>query len=136
MIGGISIAARLASGALADRLGYGRTYLLSLACAFIGCVLLVLPGLFSIYAAIVFFGLSLGGVTTLYVPIAMRIYNPDKSTAIIGIFTSGLGITALAAPPVATTLVSSTGSFLPVILLTTVTVLIASVLIWLGAVAE
>jgi fucose permease len=47
-IGGISIVARLASGALADRLGYGRTYLLSLACALVGCVLLVLRGLFSI----------------------------------------------------------------------------------------
>jgi MFS family permease len=134
-IGGISIAARLASGALADRLGYGRTYLLSLACALVGCLLLVLPGLLSIYAAIIFFGLSLGGVTTLYVPIALRIYDPEKSTAIVGIFTSGLGITALAAPPMATTLVSSTGSFLPVILLTAVTVLIAGALIWLGAVA-
>jgi MFS family permease len=135
-IGGISIASRLASGALADRLGYALTYLLSLACALVGCILLVMPGLLSIYAAIVFFGLSLGGVTTLYAPIAMRIYDPDKSTAIIGIFTSGLGITALAAPPMATTLVSSTGSFLLVILLTTVTVRIASALIGLGAVDE
>ncbi len=136
MIGGISILARLASGVLADRLGYGWTYLLSLSCAFVGCVLLLLPGLVSIYAAIVFFGLSLGGVTTLYVPIALQIYNPDKSTAIIGIFTIGLGIAALAAPPVATTIVSSTASFIPVILLTTTTVLIASMLIWLGAVAK
>jgi cyanate permease len=71
-------------------------------------------------------------VTTLYVPIALRIYNPEKSTAIIGIFTIRLGITALAAPPVATMLVSSTGSFLPVILLTTATVVVASVFIWLG----
>ena len=114
-----------------NRFGYGQTHLLNL-----GCVLLVLPGLLSIYVAIVFFGLSLGGVTTLYVPIVLQIYHPDKSTAIVGIFSIGLSITAVAAPPIATTLVSSTGSFFPVIVVTMGTVVLASVLIWLGAVTD
>lgn len=132
LIGGISVFSRLASGAIADRIGYGQTYILSLLCAAIGCGLLLLPQLAAVYLAIVFFGISLGGVTTLYVPIALRIYDPDKSTAIIGIFSIGLGISALAAPPVATQLVGYTGSFLPAIILTLVSVLAAILLVWLG----
>ena len=132
LIGGISIVSRLASGAVADRLGYGRTYVLSLVNAVVGCVLLLLPGLPWIYLAIVFFGISLGGVTTLYVPIVLRIYDPDKSTAVVGIFSIGLGVAALGAPPVATALLTSTTSFLPVISLTLVTALLAIVLVWSG----
>jgi MFS family permease len=132
LIGGISIVSRLASGAIADRIGYGRTYLSSLGSAVIGCGLLLLPESVSLYLAIVFFGISLGGVTTLYVPITLRIYDPDKSTAVIGIFSIWLGIAAIAAPPLATTLVGSTGSFLPVIILTMVTVFVAILLVWLG----
>lgn len=132
LIGGISIFSRLASGAVADRIGYGRTYILSLVSAVIGCGLLLLPESVSIYFAIIFFGISLGGVTTLYVPIALRIYDPDKSTAIIGIFSIWLGIAAIAAPPLATTLVGYTGAFLPVIILTMVTVLVAILFVWLG----
>lgn len=132
LIGGISIFSRLASGAIADRIGYGRTYLLSLGSAVIGCGLLLIPDPVSLYLAIIFFGISLGGVTTLFVPIALRIYDPDKSTAIIGIFSIWLGIAAVAAPPLATTLVGYTESFLPVITLTLLTVLVAILLIWLG----
>lgn len=132
LIGGVSIFSRIASGAIADRVGYGRTYVLSLLCAVGGCVFLLLPGVASLYVAIVLFGTSLGGVTTLYVPIVLLTYEPDKSMAIIGLFSIGLGISALAAPPVATVLVSSTGSFVPVIVLTTMTVLAAMALIWLG----
>lgn len=132
LIGGISIFSRLASGAIADRIGYGRTYLLSLGSAVIGCGLLLLSETVSIYLAIIFFGIGLGGVTTLYVPIALRIYDPDKSTAIIGIFSIWLGIAAIAAPPVVTALVENTESFLPVIILTMVTVLVAILLVWLG----
>lgn len=132
MIGGISIFSRLGSGAVADRLGYGRTMILCLGCAGVGCAFLLLPGVISIYFAIVFFGIGLGGVTTLYIPILLQIYDPDKSTAIVGIFSIGLGVTALFAPPTATMLVSSSGSFLPVIVLTMVTALAAIVFIWLG----
>lgn len=132
LIGGVSIVSRLASGAIADRIGYGRTYVLSLGSAVIGCGLLLLPESVAIYLAIMFFGISLGGVTTLYVPIALRIYDPDKSTAVIGIFSIWLGIAAIAAPPVATTLVGYTGAFLPVIVLTMLTVLVAFLLVWVG----
>lgn len=132
LIGGLSIFSRLASGAIADRLGYGRTYLLSLGFAVLGCGLLLLPGVIALYAAIFCFGMSLGGVTTLYVPIVLGIYDPEKSTAIIGVFSIGLGVTAIGAPPVATALVAATGSFLSVIVLTLATVGVAMLFIWLG----
>lgn len=133
LIGGTSIVSRIASGAIADRYGYELTYRLSLAAAVLGCVILLLPGVISVYIAVVFFGISLGGITTLFVPIALGVYDPDKATAIIGIFSVGLGIAALAAPPVATTLVSATDSFQPVIILTLLTAVVAMVLVWLGA---
>lgn len=132
LIGGISIFSRLGSGAVADKFGFRRTMLVSLSCAGVGCLVLLLPGVVSIYAAVLLFGIGLGGVTTLYVPILLRIYDPDKSTAIVGIFSIGLGITALFAPPVATMLVSSSGSFVPVILLTLGSVVVAMALIWVG----
>lgn len=133
LIGGISIIGRLASGGIADRIGYELTYRWSLIAAVLGCAALFVPGVVAIYVAVTLFGLSLGGVTTLFVPIALRIYDPDKSTAIIGIFSVGLGIAALAAPPVATSLVSSTASYEPVIILTMLTALVAMVLVWMGA---
>lgn len=133
LIGGISVFSRLGSGAVADRIGYGRTMILSLVIACIGCLLLFLPGLFSIYVGIVLFGVSLGGVTTLYIPISLQTYDPDKSTAVVGIFTGGLGVPALFAPPIATFLVSSTASYVPIIVLTLSTALAAVVLVWLGA---
>ena len=132
LIGGISIFSRLGSGGIADKIGYGRTMSLSLIFASIGCLMLFLPGTVSIYVGIVLFGVSLGGVTTLYIPILLQIYDPDKSTAVVGIFTGGLGVPALLAPPIATTLVSSTGSFVPIIVLTLSTTLAAVVLVWLG----
>lgn len=133
LIGGISIFSRLGSGAIADTIGYGRTMIVSLLFASVGCLVLLLPGIGSIYVGIVLFGVSLGGVTTLYIPILLQIYDPDKSTAVVGIFTGGLGFPALLAPPIATTLVSATTSFVPIIGLTLSTVLAAVVLIWLGA---
>lgn len=133
LIGGISIVSRLASGAIADRIGYEVSYQLSLATIVLGCVALALPGVLSIYLAVVLFGIGLGGTTTLFVPIVLGLYDPDKSTAIIGIFSAGVGIAALGAPPVATTLVTATETFLPVIGLTLLTAVGAMVLLWRGA---
>lgn len=132
-IGGISIFSRLGSGAVADRIGFGLTMSLSLLVASVGCLVLFLPGVYPIYAGVVLFGVGLGGVTTLYIPIVLQIYDPEKSTAVVGIFTGGLGVPALLAPPVATILVASTTSFVPLIVLTMATSLAAVVLIWLGA---
>lgn len=131
-VGGISIGSRLASGAVADSLGYGRTYILSLCCALVGCILLLFPGILAIYAAIGAFGVSLGGITTLYVPIAPRTYDPEKGMAVIGILSIGLGMTAIGAPPLTAVLLSRTGSFIPVIGVTIATVVVAIVLIRAG----
>jgi MFS family permease len=136
LIGGISIASRLGSGAIADTIGYGRTMSVSLLFASIGCLVLFLPGVVTIYVGIILFGVSLGGVTTLYIPILLQIYDPDKSTAVVGIFTGGVGFPALLAPPIATILVSETASFIPIVVLTLGTVLAAVVLIWLGRISS
>lgn len=104
----------------------------SLLFASLGCLVLFLPGVASIYLSVVLFGVSFRGVTTLYIPILLQIYEPDKSTAVVGIFTGGLGFPALLAPPIATILVSAAASFIPIIILTLGTVLAAVVLIWLG----
>lgn len=87
-ISGISIASRIASGAIADRLGYVSTYLLSLAFVALGCCLLLLPPLPSLGLALVFFGVGLGGTATLYVPVLMSTFDPDKDTAVMGLLTS------------------------------------------------
>lgn len=57
-------------------------------------------------------------VGVVHIPILLQLYDPDKSTAIVGMFSVGLGVAALFAPPIATSVVAATGSFTPVILLT------------------
>lgn len=132
LIGGISIVSRLAGGAIADRFGYARTYVVSLGFAVIASGLLLVSGTVALYMAIVFFGISLGGITTLMVPILLHEYDPDMGTAIVGIFSIGLGLAAIAAPPIATTLIAATDSYVPVILLTMATAVVAILLIILG----
>lgn len=121
LVGGISIGTRVASGAVADRLGYRRTYLLFLGCAALGSALLFVPLFGTVVLAIVAYGLALGGVGTLYIPVLLQIFGTDNDTAVLGIFNCVLGVFAIAAPPVATSLVAGFASYVPVTLLTLLT---------------
>lgn len=118
LIGGISIISRLGSGYLADHVGTRRAFLASLVCVAAGVGLLLVPVVPALAGAIFLTGLGLGGAATLYIPLVMEIYSPEKDTAIVGIFNVAGGIAALAMPPLGTATIAYTESFTLAILLT------------------
>ncbi len=99
LIGGVSIVSRIGSGYAADRIGVRRGFLVSLGSAAAGAALLFAPQLPVLAPAIVLLGLGLGGSATLYIPLLLSVYDPEKDTAIVGIFNVAGGVGALAMPP-------------------------------------
>ncbi|ADD07432.1 major facilitator superfamily transport protein (plasmid) [Natrialba magadii ATCC 43099] len=118
LIGGVSIISRIGGGYIADIVGSRRAFLASLGCAAVGIVLLLVPQYAILTVAVFSIGLGLGGCATLYIPLLMETYNPEKDTAIIGVFNVGGGIGALAMPPLGTASVAYTESYTVAILLT------------------
>ncbi len=118
LIGGVSIVSRIGGGYLADRIGSRRAFLASLGCSAAGVVLFFAPPVPILAVGVVLVGLGLGGCATLYVPVLMQVYDPEKDTAIIGVFNVAGGVGALAMPPLGTASVAYTGSYVVAILLT------------------
>ncbi|ELZ17487.1 major facilitator superfamily protein [Natrinema limicola JCM 13563] len=118
LIGGVSIISRIASGYLADVMGSRRAFLASLVCAVAGIAMLFVPSVSIVVIAICLIGLGLGGSATLYIPLLMGVYSPEKDTAIVGTFNVAIGVAALAMPPLGTASVEFTGSFTIAIFLT------------------
>ncbi|MFC7216075.1 MFS transporter [Saliphagus sp. GCM10025334] len=131
-IGGVSIASRLGSGGVADRIGYRRTLLAGIGCAAIGSSLLAIPHEYGFALAVLFLGIGLGATASLYIPVITATYSADKDTAVIGLFNVSMGIFALLAPPVGTVLVTYTDSFSGAIGVTFATTVMSIVAIWYG----
>jgi MFS transporter, OFA family, oxalate/formate antiporter len=124
LIGGVSIISRIGGGYLADVIGSRRAFLGSLFCAGLGVALLVVPSEPTLSLSIFLIGLGLGGSATLYIPLLMTVYSPEKDTAIVGLFNIAIGITALAMPPLGTASITYTGSFAIALALTFVTIVV------------
>lgn len=118
LIGGFSIISRIGGGYLSDRMGSRRAFLASLVCVTLGTGLLFLPVVPGLLVAIFLLGLGLGGTATIYLPLIMSTFSPEKDTAIVGVFNVGGGIAALAMPPLGTASITYTGGFTVAILLT------------------
>ncbi|WP_256301640.1 MFS transporter [Haloarchaeobius salinus] len=129
-IGGISIFSRLGSGVVADRIGAYPSYLLSMSTAGVATILLFVPSILTSLVAVVLFGLGLGGAATLYIPVLLEMYDPERSTAVIGVFTTAFGVTSLVLPLVGTAIVSNTESYVPVIAFTLATILLGMYCWW------
>lgn len=132
LVGGVSAVSRLGSGAIADRVGHVRTLLVSLGFAALGSALLFVPGIHALGLAVLSYGIGLGGIATLYIPVLLSIYGPEMDTAIVGTFNVAFGVFALLAPPVATVVVAETGAFRPGIALAGATTLVSMGAIWLA----
>ncbi|WP_193570772.1 MFS transporter [Halorubellus sp. JP-L1] len=123
LIGGFSIISRVGGGYLSDRMGSRRAFLASLVCVVLGTCLLFLSAVPGLLVAIFLLGLGLGGTATIYLPLIMSTFSPEKDTAIVGVFNVGGGIAALAMPPLGTASITYTGGFTLAILLTLVVTL-------------
>nr|WP_254714784.1 MFS transporter [Natranaeroarchaeum aerophilus] len=125
LIGGVSIISRIGGGYAADRIGARRGFLISLACAAAGVALLFAPQLPMLAPAIFLLGMGLGGSATLYIPLLLSVYDPEKDTAIVGIFNVAGGVGALAMPPLGAASVAYTNGYVLAVALTLGVTLVA-----------
>jgi len=106
--------------------------LLSLGCATAGLTLLAAPSPALLIGSVGLIGLGLGGCATLYIPVLLTVYPPEKDTAVIGVFNVAAGVGSLVMPPLGTASVAATDGYTVAVLLTAVLTLIAFVLIVAG----
>lgn len=132
LIGGVSVLSRLGAGAVADRVGYRVTLLAGLASTGLGTVALALPGVYALAAAVFCYGIGLGVIGSLYIPVLLSVFDPVRDTAIVGVFNVVFGVFALFTPPIGTALVAATGSFEPAIALTGLTTVVSISAVWFG----
>ena len=119
IVGGVSVAGRVASGEFADRIGMRVTLTAGVVVAAVS--LSILPWIGStlpMYALLVLFGAGLGAVAPLFSPIVIGRFGPENATAIVGAFTVGQAVTAFSAPVVLSLLRSVSGGYtLPLVVL-------------------
>ncbi|WP_256488735.1 MFS transporter [Halohasta salina] len=135
-IGGVSIISRIGGGYLGDRIGSRRAFLGSLGCATTGVALLTVPQLSALVGGVFLIGLGLGGSATLYIPVLMEVYPPEKDTAIIGVFNVAAGLGSLLMPPLGTASVAYTDGYTVAILLTVVVMLVGFGLVAAGTASK
>lgn len=112
IVGGVSVAGRLASGEFADRIGMRVT--LTAGTVVAAASLAALPWIGStlpMYALLVAFGAGLGAVAPLFSPIIITRFGPENATAIVGAFTVGQAASAFSAPVVLSLLRSASGGY-------------------------
>ncbi|RLM53689.1 MFS transporter [Halobellus sp. Atlit-31R] len=99
IVGGVSVAARVASGEFADRIGMRVTLATGVVLAAVGTVALPWTETrLAMYALLVVFGIGLGAIAPLYSPIVIGRFGPENATAIVGAFTVAQAATAFLVP--------------------------------------
>lgn len=131
-IGGVSVLARVASGAFADYVGPRKMLTAGVVLAGSGMfALLGVGGGPLLYATIVLFGVGLGAVAALFSPVLLRAYGVENATAVVGLFTISEAVTAFSVPIVTNYLVGLTGGYTaPLVLMGAVTILGAAMFHW------
>jgi len=111
-VGGVSVAARVASGEFADRIGMRVTLAGGAALAAVGMVALPLVETTAVmYVLLVVFGVGLGTIAPLFSPIIIDRFGPEHATAIVGSFTVGQAATAFSTPIALNALTGFTGGY-------------------------
>ncbi len=132
LIGGVSILSRIGGGYLGDRLGARRAFVGSLGLVAVGLGAFVLPFEGTLWLGIVCIGLGLGANATLYIPLLLTIYPPERDTVVVGVFNIAGGVAALAMPPLGTATIALSEGYTVALVLTLVVSLIAIVTVTRG----
>ncbi|MFB6091904.1 MAG: nitrate/nitrite transporter [Haloquadratum sp.] len=99
IVGGVSVAARVASGEFADRIGLRTTFTAGVVLG--GIALWALPAIgarLPMYGLLVAFGVGLGAIAPLFSPIVIGRFGPQNATALVGLFTISQAVTAFLVP--------------------------------------
>lgn len=132
VVGGVSIATRVAGGYVGDRVGKRRTMLGSV--VLVGVSVFALPFVDSeplLYAAVVGMGIGLGPLASLWSPIVLTRFGHENATAIVGLLVVGSAGAAFLAPLAVSAAHTTTGGYAgPLVALSVVTVLGALLLYW------
>ncbi|SEH64788.1 Predicted arabinose efflux permease, MFS family [Halopenitus malekzadehii] len=118
LVGGVSIASRIGGGYVADRIGSRLAFIGSLSCVIVGLGALLVPSSSTLALGIFLVGLGSGGGATLYVPLLMEVYSPERDTAIIGVFNLSPGVSAIAMPPLGAATIAYTDGYTTAIVVT------------------
>ena len=132
LVGGVSIASRVASGGLADRLGPRQTLAAGVGLTAVGLfVLAVAATVPTMYVALVTFGAGLGAIATLYAPIVIRAFGPENATAVAGVFTFWSAVSGFTAPVAVDALAGAAGGYaVPLTVLGALTLVGAGLFYW------
>ena len=132
LVGGFSLASRVASGGIADWIGPRRTL-----AAGVGLTAVAIFGLASLesvpamYVAVLVFGVGLGAIAALFAPIVIRAFGPSNSAAIAGTFNYASGTAGFLAPVAVGALAGATGGYtLPLAVLGVLTLVGAGLFYW------
>lgn len=132
LVGGVSVASRVASGGLADRIGERETIAGGIALSAGGLLLLAgTAGTATMYAALLALGAGLGAIAALYAPIVIRAFGPTNATAVVGLFTFSSAAAGFVSPLAVNGLARALGGYtLPLLALAAVTFLSAGLFYW------
>ncbi|WP_311172691.1 MFS transporter [Halobellus ordinarius] len=137
IVGVVSVAARVASGEFADRIGMRITLTFGVVLASLAMgVLPVISAPLPMYVLLVVFGIGLGAIAPLFSPIIIDRFGPANATAIVGIFTAAQAATAFSVPIVLNVLTEGTGSNAPPLLLIGGATLLGAGLFYRGTAPE
>ena len=133
IVGGVSVAARVASGEFADRIGMRVTLTAGVVLAALGMGALPLVTTpLPMYVLVVCFGVGLGAVAPLFSPIIIERFGPANATAIVGIFTVAEATTAFSIPIALNVLREFTGGYAPPLVLIAGLTLLGAALFYRG----
>lgn len=112
LVGGISIPARVAAGAIGDRLGQRRTFTASLILVAAGFLALAaVPTRDMVSVVFVGFGVGMGGAAALYAPVVLARFDPRRATGALGLFHASEAAAGMLTPAVITAAVVAFGGY-------------------------
>jgi MFS family permease len=125
VVGGVSVAGRVASGEFGDRIGMRVTLTTGVSVA--AGALMILPWIGStlpMYALLALFGAGLGAIGPLFSPIIIGRFGPENATALVGAFTAIQAAVAFSTPVALSLLRDASGGYtVPLAVLGCVTLL-------------
>lgn len=132
LVGGISIASRVASGGLADWIGPRLTLGAGVVLTAVGLfVLATVATVTTMYVALATFGVGLGAIAALYAPIVIRAFGPENATAVAGLFTFCSAASGFLTPVAVDAFENVAGGYgLPLVVLAVLTLVGAGLFYW------